>query len=82
MPTRRTLGVIGVALTCPCHAVPLLMLIGGTAGTGWLLQHLGAVAAGLVVLFLASLWLLLRPSRATAVAGDEAGCATCDRSTP
>lgn len=70
MPTRRTLGVIGVALTCPCHAVPLLLLVGGGAGTVWMLQHLGIVIGLLSALFLASLWLLLRPER-EGRAGDD-----------
>ncbi len=83
MPTRCTLGLIGVALTCPCHAVPLLMLLGGGAGTAWLLEYLGPATAVLGALFLASLWLLLRPSGGDATAADvDAACATCDRSTP
>lgn len=57
--TRRTLGMIGVVLTCPCHAVPLLLLLGGTAGMAWLTQYLGVMIAVLVALFLGSLWLLL-----------------------
>ncbi len=31
--TRRTPGMIGVELTCPCHAIPLLLFVGGIAGT-------------------------------------------------
>ncbi|GLC25277.1 hypothetical protein [Roseisolibacter agri] len=81
MPTRRTLGLIGVALTCPCHAVPLLLLVGG-GGTAVVLQHLGLVIGVLTGLFLVSLWLLLRPSRDTAVPVNAVGGASRDRSTP
>lgn len=83
MRTRRTLGIVGVALTCPCHAVPLLLLLGGSAGTAWLLPHLGAVTTVLGALVLASLWLVLRPSLgATVTDRGDAGCAPCDRGTP
>jgi hypothetical protein len=58
MSARRTFGMIGVALTCPCHAIPLLVLAGGSAGTAWLAHYMGAAIAMLVVAFLCSLWLL------------------------
>lgn len=62
--------------------MPLLLLVGGGAGTAVVLQHLGLVIGVLTGLFLVSLWLLLRPSRATTVAADAVVGATCDRSTP
>lgn len=65
MSTRRTLGMIGVALTCPCHATPLLVLLGGSAGTAWLAQYMGVAITVLVVAFLFSLWLLLKPRAGT-----------------
>ena len=48
-------------LTCPCHAVPILLVLGGTASGAWLAQHFTALVAGLGVLFLLSLWLLFQP---------------------
>lgn len=70
MSTRRTLGMIGAALTCPCHAIPLLVLAGGSAGTAWLAQYMGVAITALAAAFLFSLWLLLSP-RARASAGHE-----------
>jgi hypothetical protein len=68
--TRRTLGMIGVALTCPCHAIPLLVLAGGSVGAAWRAQYMGGAITVLVVAFLCSLWLWLTP-RAGASAGHE-----------
>lgn len=59
MSMRRTVGGIGALLTCPCHAVPLLLLLGGTAGSAWLGRHLALLVVALGVVFLGSLWLLL-----------------------
>ena len=70
--TRRTLGGIGAVLTCPCHAVPLVLLIGGTAGSAWLGRHLPLLVAAPVAGFGVSLWLLFT----SAVADDAATCNT------
>ena len=70
--TLRTLGIVGVALTCPCHAVALLLLVGGGAGAAWLAQHLGVAVASLGPLFLGSLWLLLHSGRRTGGAVEPA----------
>lgn len=74
MPSLRTLGGIGAVLTCPCHAVPLALLVGGTAGGAWLTRHLPALLVAFGAVFVLSLWLMLRPERA---AGATAACDTC-----
>lgn len=61
-------------LTCPCHAVPILLVLGGTAGGAWLAQHFTLLVAGLGALFLLSLWLLFRPKLGK-WGGD---CSTCE----
>lgn len=71
----RTVGGIGAVLTCPCHIVPLVLLAGGTAGGAWLARYLPALTILFGAVFLVSVWLLLRPERASAVA--DAACATC-----
>ena len=60
-------------LTCPCHAVPILLVLGGTAGGAWLAQHFTALVAGLGALFLLSLWLLFQPR----LGKRGATCGTC-----
>lgn len=70
LSTRRTLGMIGVALTCPCDAITLLLFVGGSAGTAWLAQYMGVAITVLAVVSLFSLWLLLKP-RPGASAGHE-----------
>ena len=60
MRSLKTLGGIGAVLTCPCHAVPLVLLLGGTAASAWLARHLPAVVVALGIHFALSLWLLLR----------------------
>lgn len=74
MPSLKTLGGIGAVLTCPCHAVPLVLLLGGTAGGAWLSRHLPVLMVALGAVFLASLWLLLRTER---LAGTAVACDTC-----
>lgn len=71
----RTLGGIGAVLTCPCHIVPLVLLVGGTAGGAWVTRHIPALTVLLGAVFLVSLWLLLQPERASVVGG--AACSTC-----
>lgn len=74
MPSLKTLGGVGAVLTCPCHAVPLVLLLGGTAGGAWFSRHLPVLMVALGAVFLASLWLMLRPERPAGVA---AVCDTC-----
>ena len=74
MSSLKTLGGIGAVLTCPCHAVPLVLLLAGTAGGATLARHLPVLLVVLGVVFLASLWLMLRPDRPT---GAAAACDTC-----
>lgn len=59
MSARQTIGGIGAILTCPCHAVPLVLLLGGTAGFAWLGRHLPIIVIAFGIVFLGSLWLLL-----------------------
>ncbi|MBA3270278.1 MAG: hypothetical protein H0T71_07165 [Acidobacteria bacterium] len=54
-------GGIGAMLTCPCHAVPIVLLLGGTAGGAWLARHFASLVMGLSAAFLISLWLLFGP---------------------
>ena len=67
MSSLKTLGGIGAVLTCPCHAVPLVLLLAGTAGGATLARHLPVLLVVLGVVFLASLWLVLRPDRSSGV---------------
>lgn len=65
MRSLKTLGGIGAVLTCPCHAVPLVLFLGGAAGSVWLTRHLSVLLLVLGLVFLLSLWLLLRPEPGT-----------------
>lgn len=82
MSMRRTVGGIGALLTCPCHAVPLLLLVGGTAGSAWLARYLPIAIVALGALFLASLWLLTRPERDGTNTAVASTCANCDPGKP
>ena len=75
-PLRKSqhLGAVLAMLTCPCHAVPLLFVLGGTAAGAWLAQHFTALIGVLAVVFLFSLWLLFWP----AWKRRKASCAACD----
>ena len=79
----RTVGGIGAILTCPCHVVPLVLLIGGTAGGAWLARHLSVIAIVLLTLFAGSLWLLFRVDRGSSasvpssISGASDSCETC-----
>lgn len=61
-------------LTCRCHAVTILLVLGGTAGGAWLAQHFTWLVAGLGALFLLSLWLLFQPK----LGKRGATCRTCE----
>jgi len=67
-------GGIGAMLTCPCHAVPIVLLLGGTAGGAWLARHFASLVVGLSALFLISLWLLFGPR----IVQWAATCRTCE----
>ena len=75
-PLRKSqhIGALLAMLTCPCHAVPLLFILGGTATGAWLAQHFTALIGALGVVFLFSLWLLFWP----AWKRRNASCAACD----
>jgi len=55
MRSLKTLGGIGAVLTCPCHAVPLVLFFSGTAGSIWLTWHLSALLLALGLVFQFSL---------------------------
>ena len=80
VPLRKSqhIGALLAMLTCPCHAVPLLFLLGGTATGAWLARHFTALIGALAVVFLFSLWLLFWP----AWKRRNASCAACDAETP
>ncbi|MEO8192233.1 MAG: hypothetical protein ABI681_00175 [Gemmatimonadales bacterium] len=55
---RRKLSAIGAILTCPCHAVGLMFVTGGTALGTFLFRHIVVIAVVMGSLFLLSCWLL------------------------
>lgn len=55
-------GALLAILTCPCHAVPLVFLLSGTAAGAWLSQHFPVLVGALAGAFLFSLWLLFWPA--------------------
>jgi mercuric ion transport protein len=63
MTARNKAGAILAILTCPCHVVMLVFLLGGTAAGA----VLAAVRAWLLLLFtglfLVGLWLMIRPDK-------------------
>lgn len=79
-PLRKSqhIGAILAMLTCPCHAVPLVFILGGTAAGAWLSAHFTALVGVLAAAFLVSLWLLFWP----AWKRRNASCNTCDLSNP
>lgn len=54
----RPVAAAGAMLTCPCHAVPLALVLSGTALGTFLLLHLVSVMIGMGAAFLLSIWLL------------------------
>lgn len=61
------------ALTCPCHAPLLVLLLSGTAAGAALREHLGSAIALMAVVFVPSLALALRHLKQPGAAGDAAG---------
>ncbi|MEO5579068.1 MAG: mercury resistance protein [Gemmatimonadaceae bacterium] len=74
----RPLSAAGAIFTCPCHAVPLVLLLSGTSLGAFLYQHLSKLMLGMGALFLLSVWLLwqTRDSRNTGV--ECKSCTTSD----
>lgn len=56
---RSIAGVVAI-LTCPCHIVLLILILGGTTGAAWLSKYLPVLSIILGVVFVVSLWFLLR----------------------
>lgn len=71
----RKLGFVGALLTCPCHAVLVLLLLGGTTAGAWLTANVGLTFGMFTAAFLFFLWLATRPGRSSAA--DGAACETC-----
>lgn len=73
----RPLAAAGAILTCPCHAVPVVLLLSGTSLGALLYEHLSKLMLGMGALFLLAVWLLwqTRDSRTATVK-----CRTCSTS--
>lgn len=85
LPARdrsRRLAALGAILTCPCHAVGLMLLTGGTALGAFLFRHITVIVVVLGSLFLVSCWALwqTRDSRRAAAACDTCLPAAEDKS--
>jgi mercuric ion transport protein len=70
MTPRNKAGAIIAILTCPCHVVMILFLLAGTAAGAWLAAIRAWLFLAFTLLFLAGLWLMIRP--------DKKACDTCD----
>jgi hypothetical protein len=62
MSRENKAGALLMMLTCPCHAVMLLFLLGGTAIGSVLAVFRAWIYLGFTVLFLVGLYLMVRPS--------------------
>jgi hypothetical protein len=60
MSPRNKFGAILMILTCPCHVVMLVFLLGGTAIGGVLAAFRAWVFLGFSLAFLLGLWLMVR----------------------
>ena len=60
MSRENKLGAILVMLTCPCHAVMLLFVLGGTAIGTWLAAVRAYLYLAFTLAFLFGLWLMIR----------------------
>ena len=63
MTPRNKAGAILAILTCPCHVVMLVFLLAGTAAGAWLAAIRAWLFLAFTLLFLAGLWLMVRPDR-------------------
>jgi len=70
----RPLAAAGAILTCPCHAVGLMLLTSGSALGAFLFRHITVIVVVMGGLFVLSCWALwqTRDSRQAALA-----CQTC-----
>lgn len=60
MSRQNKVGAILVMLTCPCHAVMLLFVLGGTAVGTWLAAVRAYLYLAFTLAFLFGLWLMIR----------------------
>jgi hypothetical protein len=60
MSRQNKLGAILVMLTCPCHAVMLTFVLGGTAVGSWLVAVRAYLYLAFTLAFLFGLWLMVR----------------------
>ncbi len=72
----RPLSAAGAILTCPCHAVPLVLLLSGTSLGAFLYQHLSALMFGMGALFLLAVWLLWQTRDSRNASVECKACAT------
>lgn len=65
----RQLATAGAILTCPCHAVPLVLVLSGTSLGAALYRNMSILMIAMGGLFLLSIWLMwqTRDSRRTGV---------------
>ena len=59
---RNKAGAILAMLTCPCHVVMLVIVLGGTVVGTWLAAIQAYLFVGFTALFVVGLWLMIRSS--------------------
>jgi hypothetical protein len=57
---RNKAGAILAMLTCPCHVVMLVFVLGGTVVGTWLAAIQSYLLLGFAALFVVGLWLMVR----------------------
>jgi len=62
MSPQNKIGALLVMLTCPCHAVMLVFVLGGTAIGTWLAAVRAYLYLAFTLAFLFGLWLMVRRS--------------------
>ena len=60
MSPQNKIGALLVMLTCPCHAVMLVFVLGGTAIGTWLAAVRAYLYLAFTLAFLVGLWLMVR----------------------
>jgi len=60
MSPQNKIGALLVMLTCPCHAVMLVFVLGGTAIGTWLAAVRAYLYLAFTLAFLFGLWLMVR----------------------
>lgn len=73
----KKLGYVGALLTCPCHVVLLLLLLGGTAAGAWMAAHMGLAFSVFAAAFLFFLWLATRSERVATDGPVGTACEPC-----